>query len=404
MKHTSLRHSRFRLTLLFVGVVLFLMLIFGALFLSGQYYKQNKNFEQKFQAQLDFIYKNIQRDEAFLEKYISRSNQPRNNGKQRNKLPNRPQGNINFIIFGSDGNIIFEDTRQEVIFDIDDISSHFFVKIDDMVFIKKNLKGGEIIVFYESIYYPFSEFLLSLLWLVLGTLGTGIFVAVIGYFFVSIALRPVAKSMDDMSDFIHNAGHELKTPLAVMRGNMQIMQAEKNYDTKLLQSGIDSVDHMNQLIEGLIELSEIGNAGEKTDISLKKAIGKIIKDLDILKQEKNIHIKMNVKDDIHIQTNIHELEVVLTNIIKNAILYNHDDGVVKIKLSKNTLSIKDTGIGMTRSQIQKIFDRFYRGGDSRNTTGFGIGLSLVKKIADANGWKIEVNSTHGKGSEFKIIF
>ncbi len=80
------------------------------------------------------------------------------------------------------------------------------------------------------------------------------------------------ENLQDMSDFIHNAGHELKTPLAVMRGNLQIMQAEGKLDEELLKKSLLQVDHINLLIESLRELSEIGSLSEKQKCNLKDVL------------------------------------------------------------------------------------------------------------------------------------
>jgi signal transduction histidine kinase len=79
----------------------------------------------------------------------------------------------------------------------------------------------------------------------------------VGYRFVGRALKPVEENLQDMKDFVHNAGHELKTPLAVMSGNLQVMQAEKKLDPVLLQESFREIDMMNGLIESLRQLSEL---------------------------------------------------------------------------------------------------------------------------------------------------
>ena len=79
----------------------------------------------------------------------------------------------------------------------------------------------------------------------------------IGYRFVNKIMKPVEENLQDMTDFIHNAGHELKTPLAIMRGNLQVLQAEKKLDNNLINKNIRKIDRLNQLIEGLRELAEV---------------------------------------------------------------------------------------------------------------------------------------------------
>lgn len=135
------------------------------------------------------------------------------------------------------------------------------------------------------------------------------------------ALKPVEENLQDMTDFIHNAGHELKTPLAVMRGNLQIMQAEGKLDEELLQKSLAQVDHINLLIESLRELSELGSLCEKQKINIKKEIENVIASFHTLSQEKNIEVKNMIFKDFFIEANTQELQVLLSNLLKNALKY-----------------------------------------------------------------------------------
>ena len=242
----------------------------------------------------------------------------------------------------------------------------------------------------------------------------GILLAMIGIFsalfyflwyrFVQRALKPVEENLQDMSDFIHNAGHELKTPLAVMRWNLQIMQAEGKLDEELLKKSILQVDHINLLIESLRELSEIGSLSEKQKCNLKDVLLQVCEGFQNYAWEKEVLLENTVHKNFFIEANPQELTVLLGNIIKNAIKYTPAWGKVDISLSKNVLQIRDTGIGIAGEDQEKIFDRFYQTEQVRSKEGFWIWLSLVKKIADANNWNIEVKSELWKGTSFYIVF
>jgi len=125
-----------------------------------------------------------------------------------------------------------------------------------------------------------------------------------------------------MQDFIHNAGHELKTPLAVMRGNLQVMQAEHSFDAELLEKSLKQIDHINRLIESLRELSELGNLREKSSLHLRTEVSRIIESLSAIQARKNITIHNNLQDNFYLSAHPYELEVFFGNIIKNALLYN----------------------------------------------------------------------------------
>jgi signal transduction histidine kinase len=96
---------------------------------------------------------------------------------------------------------------------------------------------------------------------------------------------------------------------------------------------------------------------------------------------------------------------VLTNLVSNAIKFRKPEGgTVTVTLKKNALSVTDTGIGMTPEELSHIFDRFYRAENSRTSSGFGLGLALVKRITDVHGWSLDVQSVKDVGTTFTIRF
>lgn len=133
----------------------------------------------------------------------------------------------------------------------------------------------------------------------------------IGLQFVGKTLKPVEDNLKDMKDFIHNAGHELKTPLAVMRGNLQIIQAEKNFDADLLKDSIKEVDRMNSLIEGLRELSEVGKHSEKQNLALATEVALIVKEYSSLAADKDIEIINEISGSFVVSANKQELSMLL---------------------------------------------------------------------------------------------
>jgi two-component system phosphate regulon sensor histidine kinase PhoR len=111
-----------------------------------------------------------------------------------------------------------------------------------------------------------------------------------------------------------------------------------------------------------------------------------------------------VSKDVSLYVNREEMYVLVSNLLKNAITYNKKKWKVDISFKNNSLIITDTGLWIPQEELEKIFERFYQGVSARSNEGFGIWLSLVKKIVDANGWKIEVKSTKGEGTEFRVMF
>ena len=320
----------------------------------------------------------------------------------------RLQSTMSFLILNDNWEIIFENILEDVNF------WTLTLPADDKIYTWNGIvyrlssvhpRYGDRILFYERINYNSEDFFRDTLLLLIVVLIFSYFVYFVWYRFVGRNLLPVSENLDDMQAFIHNAGHELKTPLAVMRGNLQVMQAEQKFDEELLVGAMNQIDRMNNLIESLRELSEAGKLHEKSSLSLRVELQKVLESFLSIIESKNIHIENMLHQNFFISAHPYELQVFLSNLIKNAILYNVSWGSIHISQVKNIFEIQDTWKGISKKDQEKIFERFYRGESARNADEwFGIGLSLVKKIADNNGWKLEVESEIGKGSIFRVIF
>lgn len=311
-----------------------------------------------------------------------------------------------FVVIDSDSNIVFQNIFQQPnIWNISlDQIGNYYLEDDTMLRVLASQDSLYRFVFFQDVNYSISDFFKDILLLALLSAAFSFFFYILGYYFIGKVLKPVEENIEDMQAFSHNAGHELKTPLAVMRGNMQIMQAEKNFDTDLIKASISQIDRMNNLIESLRELSESSWNQEKKHLALSVSVKKIVDMYSHLAEQKNITIENNVFGPFIVDAVDSQLEILIGNILKNAILYTPEGGTVTLRWERNILSIEDTGKGMTQEEISKIFDRFYRADTVRSQEGFWIGLSLADKIAKINGWKIEVKSEVGKGSRFQIIF
>ena len=310
---------------------------------------------------------------------------------------------LSFFVLDDQNNLIFKEILQEPRFDDIDFQMNRIIS-KDATYIFMSTVWENTIVFYQNLLYSWEDSLEDIILLfILASILSGL-VYFIWYRFVGKALSPVRENIKDMSDFIHNAGHELKTPLAVLRWNMQVMQAEKNFDTKLLGESIITIDNANMLIEWLRELSQAGKVSRQEKINLPEYTRWIFAEFIPQMKEKNITLDILYPKLAPIFANKQELEIVLKNLIKNAILYNNQSWKIMTKIEKNTFTIIDTGIGIDWENIDKIFNRLYREWVARDAHGYGIGLSMVKKIVDANGWKIKVQSKKWEGTRFEITF
>ena len=222
--------------------------------------------------------------------------------------------------------------------------------------------------------------------------------------FVSHNLKPIEDNLSDMQDFIHNVWYELKTPISMIDSNLKHIKETKSFDKNLVKEWIIEINRLNNLIESLVELSNIDSSTKIEKLDVKDEIKRIIKDFKNDAIKKDISIRFSKKDDKIILMNSQYFYILFSNILANAIKYNKIWWKINISLYKDKISIKDTWIWLKNEDIEKIFDRFYVSYNSQNTEWHGIWLSLVKKIANLYKMKINVKSEEWKWSEFIIEF
>ena len=229
-----------------------------------------------------------------------------------------------------------------------------------------------------------------------------------------IDLTTMKKYENLKKDFIANVSHELKTPLAAMKLSLETLEEEckdREIAQKFVNKAMERVKYMEQLIEDLITLSMLETVGFQVnpkEIHFKAFIQTLISDFSEIAQDKNIKLEINVPEDARIKTDEKMLHAIMKNLIDNAIKYNKEGGKVTVTFGelKNEveISVCDTGIGIPKSHIPFIFERFYRveRSRSRKLGGTGLGLSIVKLATERLNGKVEVESEEGKGTCFKI--
>lgn len=235
------------------------------------------------------------------------------------------------------------------------------------------------------------DMFVDILTYLMGAILLSLGVYIISSRFVNSTLSPVEKNMDDMEQFIHNAGHELKTPIAVVKSSMELMKLKKNYDEGIVES-IEELNRMNNLIQALISLSNTENPDNSESINIKEVCEKLQKNYREKLEEKDISLQIIVKRPLQIQANREYAEIFLSNLLSNAIKYNRENGKITIIIDQKNITIQDTGIGIAKENLGKIFDRFYQEDETRTTDSFGVGLSLVERIASIYKWIVTVES------------
>jgi len=239
--------------------------------------------------------------------------------------------------------------------------------------------------------------------------------ATAGYFLAGKTLRPIEKAMDEQRRFVADASHEFRTPLTALKTSMEVALREKKMSTgqakKLIKSNLEDVDDMHSLSDNLLSLASYQNNGNNSNfekINLAKLIKTAYEKILSLAKKKGVNIKLKTQNGI-IEANKTGLEEMLLIFLDNAVKYTPKGGKVAISTQVDkkyaSIKIKDTGIGISKQNIPHIFDRFYRVNQSRsknNAPGFGLGLSLAKRIIETHKGSVEIVSRVGKGTAFII--
>ena len=229
-----------------------------------------------------------------------------------------------------------------------------------------------------------------------------------------IDLTPMKKYENLKRDFIANVSHELKTPLAAMKLSLETLEEECKGNPsagKFLRKATERVRYMGQLIEDLITLSMLESVDFQmtpTNIELPGFVSRVLSDLSEFAEEKKVKVSVDVPEGAVLKADEKMLHAILKNLLDNAIKYNKEGGSVVVSYKdfgdSVEISVCDTGVGIPRSHIPFIFERFYRveRSRSRKSGGTGLGLSIVKLATEKLGGKVEVESEEGKGSCFKV--
>lgn len=235
-----------------------------------------------------------------------------------------------------------------------------------------------------------------------------------GYFLAGQTLNPIKIMIDEQNQFISDASHELRTPIATLRAEMEGRLLEKHISDQqariLISSNLEELNTLQALSDNLLKLTQVHSVNNgninKDKISLPEIIDSACNRIKPLAKKKNIDIKVKIPEII-IKGNKNSLTDVFVILLDNAIKYSGEHSKIIIS-SKNTahkivISVSDQGPGISGSDLPHIFERFFRADKSRSLVeGYGLGLSIAKKIVEDHQGMISVKSIINKGSTFSV--
>ena len=238
------------------------------------------------------------------------------------------------------------------------------------------------------------------------------FVVILGFLLTEKTLEPIKLNMEKQKRFIADASHELRTPIAIVISGLEVNLSNKKLDLisarKTLLDTLEEMREFSKLSNDLLNLSKYDTKIQMTFelFSLDEFVKNIIEKNKNLANLKNISIEAKLESDANISGNKIELSRVFFNILDNAIKYSPSGGVIfvsdKVISNKYIITISDSGDGIPKELISKIFDPFFRGDTSRNKSGAGLGLTLSKKIIENHKGTISIKSEVNKGTNVII--
>ena len=218
------------------------------------------------------------------------------------------------------------------------------------------------------------------------------------------AIRPFVENVERQQQFIANASHEIKTPLAVLSANTDLL-AMMGTEAKFVDSNKRQIKRMNSLVEQMLILSRYDEgeaAATKEEVDLVAVTKTIVEEILPVLNEKGLRVEFTGEVQTLVTTNKSAMIELIRILLDNAMKYTVGEPVITVEAKRNQLAIGNETEPMTKEQVNQIFDRFYRVDSSRNRTtgGSGLGLSIAQKIAETN----DVQLTAELPSETQIRF
>jgi two-component system phosphate regulon sensor histidine kinase PhoR len=237
-----------------------------------------------------------------------------------------------------------------------------------------------------------------------------------GVFAVFVDVTKMRRLESMRRDFVANASHELRTPIAAIRSAAETLKTAAASDARAVDQFLPMIERnagrLHALVEDLLELSRIESRQFRLELENMRALDEIEHVVELFAEraaEKSIELRVEASEPAWVLADRRALEHVLSNLVDNAIKYCGPDTVVKLNAREQgeriEISVEDNGPGIEPLHLPRLFERFYRvdAGRSRAVGGTGLGLSIVKHLTDTMGGSVSVESVVGGGTTFRIL-
>ena len=239
---------------------------------------------------------------------------------------------------------------------------------------------------------------------------------VFGYIIARVTLAPARNALASQKQFIGNIAHELRTPLSVIKTNTEVALLENNVTADLKQimhSNIEELDRVSEIINNLLSLSALVRPErmEFNSVDLSELASRVVTKFSQLAKHGNYQVTVRKSPHTTVWGNTTALEQIVGNLLKNAIQYTPHGGNIVVTVSpapgdQVELVIQDSGVGISRKDLFRIFEPFYRAEQSRTRSagGSGLGLTIVSELLKLHNGKITIRSAVGRGTSVIILF
>lgn len=225
------------------------------------------------------------------------------------------------------------------------------------------------------------------------------------------AIKPIIESIKKQKQFITDAGHEIKTPLAIISANADVLELTSG-NNEWITSIRNQANRLDKLVKNLLMLSKMEEDNVKlvfTDFDFSETVLEAAGPFETIAKTQNKKFQLDVSPRIKLHGDEDGIHQLVSTLVDNALKYSNEEGIIKVSLyptkKGSKLEVYNTTDHIGIENLDKLFDRFYRidSSRSRDTGGYGIGLSIAKSIVEAHHGKISVKSEDGKSIQFTIL-
>lgn len=240
--------------------------------------------------------------------------------------------------------------------------------------------------------------------------------ALFGYVIARISLAPTRNALAAQKQFIGNIAHELRTPLSVIKTNTEVAMLEDNIAVDLratLESNVEELDRISEIINNLLSLSALVRPEriEFSSVDLSALASDVVQKFSQLAKRGDHEVTLRKSPDAHVWGNPAALQQIVGNLLKNALTYTPRGGHIRVTVEpapdhQVEIIVQDSGVGIARKDLFRIFEPFYRADPSRTkgAGGTGLGLAIVSELIKLHQGKITLRSAIGRGTTVSVLF